>query len=232
MSLEVVHLDEDAVDHPGVVEPATCGLAALSMSSRALVLAVRGCQHHAFAVYLELGVPDRPVLHDVPLSALLESECPREPVDSGRRVLVRDHRKDPLRHVAWISYRGSPSSGNVSQGATERTKMCASGSPSKPESIALSRTLHVSDSGHPPPNRFEPQTEQNVFAEPSAGVYGRNNSSPSRIRTASVRVRPLVVPTPPEIRLQFVQWHCETLTNGSAISNRTPPQRQLPCMLI
>ena len=36
---------------------------------------------------------------------------------------------------------------------------------------SLSRTLHSSDSGQPPPNRFEPQREQNVFALPSSGWY-------------------------------------------------------------
>ena len=41
--------------------------------------------------------------------------------------------------------------------------------------------LALSDSGQPPPNRFEPQTEQNVFAVPSSGWYVRSSSLPSRI---------------------------------------------------
>jgi hypothetical protein len=47
--------------------------------------------------------------------------------------------------------------------------MCALGRASNGSSIAVARTLQVSDSGQPPPNRFEPQARQNVFAVPSAG---------------------------------------------------------------
>ena len=47
--------------------------------------------------------------------------------------------------------------------------MCLSGELSSGESIALRRTLASSDSGQPPPKRFEPQTEQKVFALPSSG---------------------------------------------------------------
>jgi len=47
--------------------------------------------------------------------------------------------------------------------------MCFAGCPGSGSSIALNRTLAWSDSGQPPPNRFEPQTEQNVFAVPSSG---------------------------------------------------------------
>ena len=47
--------------------------------------------------------------------------------------------------------------------------MCLTGRPESGSSIALKRMLASSDSGHPPPNRFEPQTEQKVFALPSSG---------------------------------------------------------------
>ena len=47
--------------------------------------------------------------------------------------------------------------------------MCLLGLLSSGESIALRRTLAASDSGQPPPKRFEPQAEQNVFALPSSG---------------------------------------------------------------
>jgi hypothetical protein len=47
--------------------------------------------------------------------------------------------------------------------------MCLRGRLVSGSSIALRRTLACSDSGQPPPKRFEPQTEQNVFALPSSG---------------------------------------------------------------
>ena len=47
--------------------------------------------------------------------------------------------------------------------------MCPSGRPPNGVSIALSRTLVTSECGQPLPNRFEPHTEQNVFADPSSG---------------------------------------------------------------
>ena len=47
--------------------------------------------------------------------------------------------------------------------------MCFSGRAVSGSSIALRRMLACSVSGQPPPNRFEPQTEQNVFAVPSSG---------------------------------------------------------------
>ena len=43
------------------------------------------------------------------------------------------------------------------------------GRPGNESSIAGSRTLAYSESGQPPPKRFEPQTEQNVYALPSTG---------------------------------------------------------------
>jgi len=47
--------------------------------------------------------------------------------------------------------------------------MCRRGRLSNGVSIAGSRTLDRSDLGQPAPKRFEPQTLQNVFLEPSAG---------------------------------------------------------------
>ena len=96
--------------------------------------------------------------------------------------------------LARISCRGRPSSGRISHAATERTNVCASGLRSYSRPNAASRTLELSDSGQPPPKRFEPQVEQNVFAEPSSGVYERSSSSPSRTRIALVGARPLTVP--------------------------------------
>ena len=106
--------------------------------------------------------------------------------------------------------------------------MCRSGLRSNGLSSALRRTLASGESGQPPPKRFAPHREQNVFADPSAGWYVRSRSPPSRIAIAADRVRPFAVPTPPEIFLQLVQWHCVTDSNGSVTSNRTPPHRQLP----
>jgi hypothetical protein len=73
-------------------------------------------------------------------------------------------------------------------------KVCASGFWSKSRPKDASRTLELSDSGQPPPKRFEPQTEQNVFADPPSGVYERRCSSPARTRIAGVRASPLTVP--------------------------------------
>src|SRR6266571_4893397 len=106
--------------------------------------------------------------------------------------------------------------------------MCASGRSSNGVSIALSRTLVISERGQPLPNRFEPHTEQNVFAEPSPGWYVRTRSSPASSRIDSVGTPPLAVPTPPEIFLQVAQWQKDILRNSSGSSNRTPPHWQLP----
>ena len=97
------------------------------------------------------------------------------------------------------------------------------------ESIVLRRTLVCSDSGQPLPKRFEPHTEQNVFALPSSGWYVRTRSSPQVIRIATVRTPPFAVPTPPEIFLQVVQWQNERVVNGSLTTKATPPHWQLPC---
>jgi hypothetical protein len=98
-------------------------------------------------------------------------------------------------------------------------------------SSAVTRTLACSDSGQPPPNRFDPQTEQNVFSVPSSGWYVRSRSSPSRTLIESVRARALTVPAPPEIFLQFAQCQYVTRSNGSVTSNCTPPQRHRPVTL-
>ena len=106
--------------------------------------------------------------------------------------------------------------------------MCPSGRWSNGVSIALSRTLVISERGQPLPNRFEPHTEQNVFAEPASGWYVRTRSSPASSRIDSVRTPPLAVPTPPEIFLQVAQWQKDMLRKSSGTSNRTPPHWQLP----
>src|SRR6266516_1621194 len=108
--------------------------------------------------------------------------------------------------------------------------MCAWILPLGGGSIAVRRTLQNSVSGHPPPNRFEPHSEQNVFADPSSGWYVRSSSRPSRTRIASERARPLAVPTPPEIFLQLAQWHCDVRSNSPSTSKRTFPHRQRPFM--
>src|ERR671935_1509693 len=110
--------------------------------------------------------------------------------------------------------------------------MCRRGAPSNGVSIAGRRTLVRSDSGQPPPKRFAPQTEQNVFALPSAGWYVRRSSWPATIRIESFGAQPFAVPTPPEMRLQEVQWQKLRGSNRPVSSNRTPPQRQLPLSAI
>src|SRR5215211_2298314 len=106
--------------------------------------------------------------------------------------------------------------------------MCFCGRPGTGSSRALTRTLACSDSGQPPPNRLEPQTEQKVLAEPSSGWWVRSSSSPLRIVTSSLRTRPFAVPTPPESFLQVVQWQNDRGSKSSGTSNRTPPHWQLP----
>ena len=83
--------------------------------------------------------------------------------------------------------------------------MCADGFSSIVSSIALRRTLAVGDFGQPPPKRFDPQTEQKVFAVPSSGRKMRSESSATTIRIDSRLARPFVVPTPPESFLQLAQ---------------------------
>jgi hypothetical protein len=102
------------------------------------------------------------------------------------------------------------------------------GRTSNASSSALARTLAVSESGHPPPNRFEPQVRQNVFALPSSGWNVWSRSSPSRIRMAFDGTRPLTVAAPPESFLQLSQWQYLNVAGASDSSNLTPPQRQLP----
>jgi hypothetical protein len=73
-------------------------------------------------------------------------------------------------------------------------KVCAAGFWSKSRPKDASRTLELSESGQPPPKRFEPQTEQKVLADPPSGVYDRRSPSPSRTRIADVCASPLTVP--------------------------------------
>src|SRR4029450_10794747 len=107
--------------------------------------------------------------------------------------------------------------------------MWASGRSGNCESTALSRTLVRSDSGQPPPKRFEPHRAQNVFALPSPGWEVRVGAAPRVMRTASVGALPFAVPTPPEIFLHVVQWQNESLLKGSLTTKATPPHWQLPC---
>src|SRR6266576_2018425 len=106
--------------------------------------------------------------------------------------------------------------------------MCTLGRASNESSSAVARTLAISDSGQPPPKRFEPHVRQNVFALPSAGWNVCSSSSPWRIRIAFDDTRPFTVPTPPESFLQLSQWHHLSVVGGTDTSNATPPQRQLP----
>jgi hypothetical protein len=92
----------------------------------------------------------------------------------------------------------------------------------------VARTLAVSESGHPPPNRFEPQARQKVFALPSPGWNVRKRSSPSRIRIAVEGTRPFTVAAPPDSFLQLSQWQYLSVAGVSVSSNLTPPHRQLP----
>jgi len=69
---------------------------------------------------------------------------------------------------------------------------------------------------------------QKVLAEPSSGWYVRSSSSPWRIVTWSLRIRPFAVPTPPESFLQVVQWQNVRASKSSGTSNRTLPHWQLP----
>ena len=106
--------------------------------------------------------------------------------------------------------------------------MCEPIRPSKGSSSVVSRTLVLSDSGQPPPNRFEPQREQNVFAEPSSGWYVVNSSSTGEDPDVLGQRAAARGPTPPESFLQLAQWHAVTTRNGTVTAKRTPPQRQVP----
>src|SRR3954454_191857 len=106
--------------------------------------------------------------------------------------------------------------------------MCALGRAAKGSSSALARTLAVSESGQPPPKRFEPQARQKVLALPSAGRNVSSRSAPSRIRIAVDGTLPLTVPMLPDSFLQLSQWQYLSVAGASVTSNLTPPQRQLP----
>ena len=106
--------------------------------------------------------------------------------------------------------------------------MCALGSGPTGSSSVVTRTLQYSESGQPPPKRFEPQARQNVFELPSGGWYVWIKSRPSSIRIAADRMRTFTVPPPPESFLQLSQWQWRRRSGASVSSNATPPQRQLP----
>ena len=106
--------------------------------------------------------------------------------------------------------------------------MWALGRASNGSSSALARTLAVSESGHPPPNRFVPHARQKVFALPSAGWNVCSSSLPSSIRIVLDGTRPFTVPMLPDSFLQLSQWQYLSVSKGSVTSNSTPPQRQLP----
>ena len=107
-------------------------------------------------------------------------------------------------------------------------KMCELGFTVSGSSIAVARTLHVSDSGQPPPKMFDPQERQNVFAVPSAGWKVWSRSSPSITRIDADGTLRFAVAGPPESFLQLAQWQYRSVSGSPSSSNRTPPQRQLP----
>src|SRR6266566_4666902 len=122
-----------------------------------------------------------------------------------------------------------PSSGSSSHGAREATyvwnwgRICGSSS-SEPSRIEIS-----SPSGQRPPNSDEPQTLQKTLtAVPCSGAYTRRSSSPERSRNWSRATRAGVRPKVPECFRQSEQWQWFARRKGSATSNVTPPQRQLP----
>ena len=94
------------------------------------------------------------------------------------------------------------------------------------------RTLQCSESGQPPPKRFEPQTRQNVFALPSGGWYVCTRSSPSTMRIAPDGARTFAVLPPPESFLHDSQWQKRMPSGVVSTSNLTPPQRQVPWSVV
>jgi hypothetical protein len=60
--------------------------------------------------------------------------------------------------------------------------------------------------GHSPPNRLDPQTEQNALTLPSSGLKTRINSSPASKRKPSRGTRPCVPPKAPECFRHREQW--------------------------
>src|SRR4029079_3944819 len=100
------------------------------------------------------------------------------------------------------------------------------GSPSS----APRRTEISGPSGHVLPKRLEPPREQHALTPASsAGRYTRMSSSPEMSQKPSRGTRPWVSPNVPECLRQREQWQWLALRNGSVISKRTAPQRQLPC---
>jgi hypothetical protein len=52
------------------------------------------------------------------------------------------------------------------------------------------------------------------------------------MRIAAGGTPAFTVPAPPESLLQLAQWQTLSVSGGSSTSNRTPPQRQLPCKVV
>jgi N-methylhydantoinase B len=103
-------------------------------------------------------------------------------------------------------WRGSPSSGSSSHGARESTNAWYWGRMPGSSSSGPSRTDTSSPSGQSPPNRLEPQTEQNAFALPPSGRKTRTSSSPARRRNRSRATRACASAPAPECLRQREQW--------------------------
>src|SRR5438309_11089235 len=94
VGVHAVHVDAEAVDHPGDRGPSLGGDARLAVVLRTLVVRRRSGEENPTAFEIEFRVTDRPVRFRNPIE-LPEPEGANQPVDRRRSVLVRDHGHHP-----------------------------------------------------------------------------------------------------------------------------------------
>src|SRR5438309_9728457 len=94
VGVHAVHVDAEAVDHPGDRGPSFGGGARLAVVLRTLVVRRRSREEDPTAFEIEFRVTDRSIRFRDSIE-LPEPEGPNQPVDCRGSVLIRDHRNNP-----------------------------------------------------------------------------------------------------------------------------------------
>src|SRR5438046_1021176 len=102
VSVDVVDVNEDTIHHVRHRRPTRRLLTAFAVSARTPVVGCGGGQHDDARARLHLAVAQPAVLADH-TGALTETECPRQPVQRCRSILIRQHRD----HVGVILHAAS-----------------------------------------------------------------------------------------------------------------------------
>src|SRR5262245_25491942 len=105
-----------------------------------------------------------------------------------------------------------------SHGAFDPTNVWYWGRMAGSPSTVPSRIDTSGPSGQVPPNRLEPQTEQNALIEPSSGLYERTRSAPDTREKSFRLTRPCVQTAVPEWRRHREQWQWPALRNSPRTS--------------